>query len=56
MIAVEAASKSLKTPTAQSINDFVDKILDKQNGSDQFLILILPLEKSESIKKVLSKN
>ncbi|TCK69452.1 hypothetical protein DFQ05_0973 [Winogradskyella wandonensis] len=50
---VEAASKSLKSPTSTKINDFVESIIDKQVESGQFLNADITFKDIEAIKKVL---
>ena len=50
---VEAASKSLKSPTSLKINNFVDSIISSQIEMDQFLNSNITFKEIESIKKVL---
>ncbi len=50
---VEAASKSLKEPNTKIINDFVEKIIDKQVEERQFLNADITFREIEQIKKVL---
>lgn len=52
----EAASKSLKTPTAQSISDLIDKIIDKQMADNQFLNSDITFREIKVIKKVIKKK
>lgn len=54
--ASEAASKSLKTPTAQSVNDLIDKIVAKQMADDQFLNSNITFREITVIKKVIKKK
>ncbi|WP_298766592.1 HDIG domain-containing metalloprotein [uncultured Polaribacter sp.] len=54
--ASEAASKSLKKPTAQSISDLIDKITDKQMAENQFLNADVTFKEIETIKKVIKKK
>ncbi|WP_299664542.1 HDIG domain-containing metalloprotein [uncultured Polaribacter sp.] len=54
--AAEAASKSLKKPTAQSISDLIDKIVDKQMADNQFLNADITFKEIEIIKKVIKKK
>ncbi|MBU3010094.1 HDIG domain-containing protein [Polaribacter vadi] len=54
--AAEAASKSLKKPTAVSISDLIDKIIDKQMGDNQFLNSDITFREIEVIKKVIKKK
>jgi putative nucleotidyltransferase with HDIG domain len=51
--AVEAASKSLKEPNTQLIDDFVEKIINKQIQEDQFINANITFKEIQSIKKVL---
>src|SRR5690625_26244 len=51
--AVEAASKSLKNPTAIKLSDFVEKIIDTQLESGQFVNADITLREIRDIKKVL---
>ncbi|WP_417444543.1 HD family phosphohydrolase [Joostella sp.] len=53
---VEAASKSLKNPTFSIINDFVDKIINKQIEDKQFLNANITFKEIEQIKKVLKQK
>ena len=50
---VEAASKSLKEPTAENIIAFVDKIVQRLMDEKQFLEANITLREIETIKKVL---
>lgn len=50
---VEAASKSLKEPNTKIINNFVEKIIDKQVEDKQFLNADITFREIEQIKKVL---
>lgn len=52
----EAASKSIKNPTAQSINDLIDKIVDKQMADNQFLNSDITFREIQVIKKVIKKK
>ena len=54
--AAEAASKSLKIPTAQSISDLIDKIIDNQMSANQFLNSDITFKEIETIKKVIKKK
>ena len=54
--AAEAASKSLKTPTAQSISNLIDKIIDKQMADNQFLNSDITFREIKVIKKVIKKK
>lgn len=50
---VEAASKSLREPTAESIRAFVDKIVQRLMDEKQFLEANITLREIELVKKVL---
>ncbi|WP_369049288.1 HD family phosphohydrolase [Tenacibaculum sp. UWU-22] len=54
--ASEAASKSLKTPTAQSINELIDKIVEKQKAENQFINSNITFREIETVKKVIKKK
>ena len=54
--AAEAASKSIKNPTAQLINDLIDKIIDKQISDNQFLNSDITFREITLIKKVIKKK
>ena len=54
--AAEAASKSLKKPTAQAINDLIDKIVNKQMADDQFLNSDITFREIQTIKKVVKNK
>jgi putative nucleotidyltransferase with HDIG domain len=54
--AAEAASKSLKAPTAQSVSDLIDKIIDKQMADNQFLNSDITFREIKVIKKVIKKK
>lgn len=54
--AAEAASKSIKNPTAQSINNLIDKIIDKQMSDNQFLNSDITFREIQIIKKVIKKK
>ncbi|MCF4101692.1 HDIG domain-containing protein [Gillisia sp. M10.2A] len=53
---VEAASKSLKEPTTTKINDFVEKIIDKQMDEAQFLNANITFKEIQLIKKILKQK
>ena len=53
---VEAASKSLKEPTAEKIIAFVDKIVQRLMDEKQFLEANITLREIETIKKVLAEK
>jgi len=54
--AVEAASKSLKEPTAEIIKQFVNQIIDNQMKEKQFSESNITLVEIEKVKKILIKN
>ncbi len=54
--AAEAASKSLKTPTAQLVSDLIDKIIEKQMADNQFLNSDITFREIKIIKKVIKKK
>uniref|UniRef100_UPI004047E39C HD family phosphohydrolase n=1 Tax=Polaribacter sp. TaxID=1920175 RepID=UPI004047E39C len=54
--AAEAACKSLKNPTAQSIDQLVDKIVEKQKSDNQFINSDITFREIEKIKKVVKKK
>ena len=54
--AAEAASKSIKSPTAQSISHLIDKIIDKQMADNQFLNSDITFREIKVIKKVIKKK
>ncbi len=53
---VEAASKSIKEPTAQAIDSLIDKIISKQMDDGQFMNANITFKDIEVIKKVLKKK
>ncbi len=48
---VEAASKSLKEPTYDTLADFVTKIIDQQMEEKQFINANITLAEIETVKK-----
>ncbi len=54
--AAEAASKSLKEPTAQSIDSLINKIIDKQKSDNQFVNSDITFREIEKIKNVIKKK
>lgn len=54
--ASEAATKSIKNPTAQSIDDLIDKIVEKQKSDNQFINSDITFREIEKIKKVVKKK
>ena len=53
---VEAASKSLREPSVDKIDQFVNSIIDKQIDEKQFNDCNITLSEIETVKKVLSKK
>ena len=53
---VEAASKSLKEPTTAKIDDFVEKIINKQMEEGQFLNANITFKEIQLIKKILKQK
>ena len=53
---IEAASKSLKSPTYTLIDTFVEKIVKGQLKANQFLNADITLKEIETVKKVLKKK
>ena len=53
---VEAASKSLREPTVDKIQQFVDAVVNKQIDEKQFHDCNITLSEIQTVKKVLSKN
>ncbi|MFY0631585.1 MAG: HDIG domain-containing protein [Flavobacteriaceae bacterium] len=51
--AAEAASKSLKKPTAQTIDELINKIVEKQKADNQFINSDITFREIEIIKKVI---
>jgi len=54
--AAEAASKSIKEPTAQLIDDLIEKIVSGQMKNNQFMNADITFKEIETIKKVLKKK
>jgi len=54
--AAEAASKSIKEPTAQLIDDLIEKIIAGQMKNNQFVNADITFKEIETIKKVLKKK
>ena len=54
--AAEAASKSIKEPTAQLIDDLIEKIVSGQMKNGQFMNANITFKEIETIKKVLKKK
>jgi len=54
--ASEAASKSLKNPTAQSIDDLIEKVINGQMNNGQFMNADITFQEIQSIKKVIKRK
>lgn len=54
--AAEAATKSIKNPTAQSIDELINKIVEKQKSENQFINSDITFREIEKIKKVVKKK
>jgi putative nucleotidyltransferase with HDIG domain len=54
--AVEAASKSIKNPTAIAFDNLVEKIINKQMEDGQFMNADITFKELQTIKKVLKKK
>jgi putative nucleotidyltransferase with HDIG domain len=53
---VEAASRSIKNPTEQKINDLIENIINKQMETNQFVNTNITLKEINTVKKVLKKK
>jgi cyclic-di-AMP phosphodiesterase PgpH len=53
---VEAASRSLKNPSEQKINDLIENIIGKQIESNQFLNANITFKEIHQVKKILKKK
>ena len=53
---VEAASKSIKDPNVKLINDFVEKIIDKQIEDNQFIDSDITLKEIQIAKKIFKEK
>jgi putative nucleotidyltransferase with HDIG domain len=53
---VEAASKSIKEPTAQGLDNLVEKIVNKQMEVGQFMNADITFKELQIIKKILKKK
>lgn len=54
--ASEAASKSLKDPTALLIDELIDKVIDGQMNNGQFMNSDITFKEIQTIKKVIKKK
>ncbi len=53
---VEAASRSIKEPTARTIDEFVEKIISKQMEDGQFLNSNITFMEIQQVKKILKRK
>ena len=53
---VEAASRSMKSPTEQKINDLIENIIKKQMDNNQFVNANITLKEISTVKKILKKK
>ena len=53
---VEAASKSIKDPNVKLINNFVEKIIDKQIEDNQFVDSDITLKEIQIAKKIFKEK
>ncbi len=53
---VEAATKSLKNPTYEALNEFVDRIIKKQLDDNQFASSDISFKEIEAIKRVFKSK
>ncbi|MCY2687220.1 HD family phosphohydrolase [Salinimicrobium sp. TH3] len=53
---VEAASRSIKEPTAKTIDEFVEKIINKQMEDGQFLNSNVTFMEIQQVKKILKRK
>ena len=53
---VEAASRSLKEPTGKLIDNFVEKVINRQMEEGQFLNSDITFMEIQMIKKVLKRK
>ena len=54
--AAEAASKSIKEPTAQKIDQLIDQIIEKQKSENQFVNSDITFREIEKIKKIIKNK
>lgn len=54
--AAEAASKSLKNPTSQTVSDLIDKVIEKQQSENQFINSDITFRDIKKIKKVIKNK
>jgi hypothetical protein len=53
---VEAASRSIKNPTEQKLNDLVENIISKQMETNQFVNADITMREIITVKKILKKK
>ena len=53
---VEASSKSLKSPSVEDLQNFINKIIDSQMTDQQFNSSDITFAEIETVKKVLLKK
>lgn len=53
---IEAASRSLKAPTEQLVNDLVERLVDNQMDNKQFANSSLTFKEIDTIKKIIKKK
>ncbi|SEB85376.1 hypothetical protein SAMN04489761_1960 [Tenacibaculum sp. MAR_2009_124] len=54
--AAEAASKSIKEPTAHKIDELIDRIIEKQKNDNQFINSDITFREIEKIKKIIKNK
>ncbi|WP_299676487.1 HD family phosphohydrolase [uncultured Tenacibaculum sp.] len=54
--AAEAASKSLKKPSAQSIDELIDRVVEGQKNMNQFINSDITFREIEKIKKIIKSK
>lgn len=54
--AAEAASKSLQNPSAQSIDDLIDRVVEGQKNMNQFINSDITFREIEKIKKIIKSK
>lgn len=54
--ASEAASKSLKEPTAQSIDELIDRVINGQMNNGQYMNANITFQEIQTIKKVIKRK
>jgi membrane-associated HD superfamily phosphohydrolase len=53
---IEAASRSLKSPSEQDVSDLVERLIDNQMEGKQFRNSLLTLKDISTIKKIIKKK